>query len=122
MQDWFNGIDPISLNAVIAVATISLLDFVTGALRAIANRTFEWSALDVWVRTQLLGRVVPIVLLIAAGQVVGTLTIGDPESGGVTLSVLGTAGIAGAITVILAGIKSILDNVRPSVEHPVPVE
>ena len=122
MKEFFDSLDPLAVNAIIAVAVVTLLDFVTGVLRAVADSTFAFSAVDVWVRKHLLGRVVPIVLIITVGQFVGTITIGD-----VSLSLLGAAGLAGAVTVVGAGINSIIGNLNrflpiATTVHPVPIE
>jgi len=124
---FLENLDPMAVNAVTAVVVVTILDFVTGVLRAVADRTFAWSAVDVWVRTQLLGRVVPIVLIIGAGQVMGGVTVGDPANGGVSLDLLGVGGMLAAVTVVAAGVKSILDNLNrflpiTTTEHPVPIE
>jgi hypothetical protein len=124
---FLENVDPLAVNAIIAVVVVTLLDFVTGVLRAIADRTFEWAALDVWVRTQLLGRVVPIVLIVGAGQVLGGITVGDPANGGVSLDLLGVGGMLAAVTVVASGVKSIIDNLNrflpiTTTEHTVPIE
>lgn len=108
------GADPLTNNAILAVVAVAVLDFLTGAVRAIADKTFSLVYLDVWVRKQL-AAVVTIVLVLVFGRFVGTITVGD-----LSLSVLTSAGIVAAATFVAAQLKSILDNLNTSAGNPPP--
>ena len=116
-MDALANVNPLAVNALVALAALSVLDFLTGALRAIAEKTFQLALVDVWVFKQLLGRVAPIAIVLVASQFIGTLVVGD-----ISLNVLEASALVGAATVIAASLKSITDNIRPSVEHPLPEE
>ena len=106
--------DPATNSAILAVIAVAVLDFVTGTLRAVADKTFAWSFIDVWVRKQVLAAVM-ITLVLVFGRLVGTITVGD-----VTLSVLTASGLLAAGTFVAAQVKSILDNLNSSVGNPPP--
>lgn len=109
--------DPLTNNAIIAVIALALLGFVLGTIRAIADKTFTWSALDVWIRKDLMGRVIPIILLLAFGRVVGTVSVGDAD-----LALLTAAGLAAAATYAVTAITSIVASLNMKTENPVPTD
>lgn len=109
--------DPMTNAAIIGVVALALLDFVTGTIRAIADRTFAVDAIDVWVRKQLLGRVVTIVLVLIFGRFVGTLRIGSTD-----LALLTGAGLTAAATYAAAALASIIANLSADAPNPKPAE
>ena len=109
--------DPLTNNTILLVAILPLLDLITGVLRAIANKTFTLDALDVWVRTKVAGRVLPIILVLVAGEAVGDVTVGSFSFNVVTI-----AAMAAAVTFVAAEAKSIIDNLNANEPDSVPVE
>ena len=109
--------DPVTNAAIIGVVVLALLDFATGTLRAIADKSFTWDALDVWVRKTIAGRVVPIILVLLAGTVVGNVTVGSTSFGVLTAAALVAAGTFAATSV-----ASIVENLSASAPNPTPVE
>lgn len=107
--------DPAANAAVIGVAALALLDFILGTVRAVAGRTFTFDSFSTWVRAQLLGHVIPIILLLTFGQVVGTISVGD-----LSFNVLVASGLAGAASYVATTVKSILDTVNPQTPDVVP--
>lgn len=107
--------DPVANAAAIGVTLLALLDFILGTIRAIAGKTFSWDSFSTWVRSQLLGHVIPIILLLTFGQVAGTITIG-----GFSVNALTAAGLAAAATFTATTAKSILDSVNPQAPDVVP--
>jgi hypothetical protein len=117
LGDLLTNLDQNAKTAIQLVVIVALLDFALGTIRAIADRTFEFSAIDVWVRTKLLGRVVPITLIMLVGSVIGDVKLGD-----FSFNVITGAALAAAITFVAAEAQSIVDNVSPSEPHPIPTE
>lgn len=107
--------DPATSTAIYGIVLLAFLDFATGTLRSIADKTFAWSALDVWVRGKVAGRVIPLVLLLIAGQAAPDLTVL-----GLSVNILGATAMAGAATFAAAEVASIIENVNRNVENPVP--
>jgi hypothetical protein len=91
------------------VIVLALLEVITGAARAFSAGTFAWSYLDVWVKKTLMGRVVPILLLLLSGAAAPDLSLL-----GLEVNILTTAGIAAAATFAASVVASILVNVNPS--------
>lgn len=109
--------DPLTNDAIIGVTALCILGFLIGVARALSDRTFEWLALDVWVRKDIMGRVVPIILILAFGRVVGTIEIGDTKLALLTFLGLGAAATYAAAAI--AGIAASLNTARP---NPVPTD
>jgi hypothetical protein len=102
------------------VVALPIIDWVTGSLRAIASKTFSWDAFDVFVRTQIAGRAVPLVILIIVGRVITVAVPDTMQIPGLDLSLLTGAGILAAIPFLAVGIGSIISNVNPNVTDTVP--
>jgi|KBSSwiStaDraftv2_1062776.scaffolds.fasta_scaffold159827_3 hypothetical protein len=117
LGDLLQNLDPTAKTAIELVVIVALLDFVLGTIRAIADRTFAFAAVDVWVRTKLLGRVLPIVITLLVGSVVGDVKLGD-----FSFNVITIAAMTAAVTFVLAEAQSIVDNVNRSEPHPIPTE
>ena len=109
--------DPITSNVILLVAILPIVDLVTGVLKAISTGTFDIALIDVWVRTQIAGRVLPIILVLLTGQVVGNITVGSFSFNVVTL-----AAMTAAVTFIAACAASIIQNLNPQAPDPLPVE
>jgi hypothetical protein len=107
--------DPVANAAAIGAVVLALLDFLFGTARAVAGGTFELGSFSTWVRAQLMGHVIPIVLLLSFGQVIGTITIGDMH-----LNVLVAAGLAAAASYAATTIGSITDSLNAKAPDPVP--
>ena len=100
--------------AIVAMATLALLDFVTGSLRAIQAGQFTLDAFATWVRVSLI-HVVIVTLVIITGKALGPLSFGD-----VQIDVISLAGLAGAASFCATALKSIMDNLNPAVRDTVP--
>lgn len=101
---------------------LPLVQFALGVLRAFSNGTFEVKYLDVFIRTDIAGRVIPLLILIVLGRV---LDVAAPETlniPGLDLSLLTGSGIALAVVYLVVVIKSIVDSVNPSHPDTLPVE
>jgi hypothetical protein len=108
-------------NVVLAlIVALPIIDWVTGSLRAIANRTFTWAAFDVFVRTQLAGRAVPLTILIIVGRVISVAAPAELQIPGLDLSLLTGAGIVAAVPFLAVLIGSIISNVNPNASDSVP--
>lgn len=111
------GADTPAITAIVGVTLLGLLDWVLGVVRAIANKTFDLAYLDTWVRKQLLGRILPIVLVLAFSQVIGDITVGD-----MSLNLLFIAGMTAAGAYALTTAKSIADSLNANAPDEPPVE
>jgi hypothetical protein len=109
--------DRLTSSAIELVAVVAVLDFVLGSLRAIANGTFVLSAFDVWVRKQVAGRVLPILLVLVAGTVVGDVSLGEFH-----FNVLTATALAAAATFVVSTAKSIADSLNANAPDAVPTE
>lgn len=109
--------DPLTNNAILAVIALAILGFALGTIRAIADKTFEWLALDTWIRKDLMGRVIPIILILAFGRIAGTITVGDAQ-----LALLTAAGLAAAATYAAASLAGIIASLNRNAENPVPTD
>lgn len=107
--------DPVANAAALGCVVLALLDFVLGTIRAVAGNQFTFDSFSTWVRSQLLGHVIPIILLLTFGQVIGNITVGN-----ITLNVVVAAGLAAAATYAATTVKSIIDSVNPAVPDVVP--
>jgi hypothetical protein len=107
--------DPALTSAIYGVIVLALLDVITGTARSISDKSFEWTALDVWVRTKVAGRVVPIIAVLLVGAFAPNLTVL-----GLSINILGATGVAAAATFAAAELASIVDNLRAPGENPVP--
>jgi len=99
---------------------LPIVDWVTGSLRAIANKTFTWDAFDVFVRTQIAGRAFPLIILLITGRVITVSVPSDIEIPGLDLGILTAGGIIAAVPFLLVAAKSIIDNVNPGTADVVP--
>lgn len=100
--------------AIFAMASLALLDFVTGSLRAIQSGQFTLDAFATWVRTSLI-HVVIVTLVIITGKALGPISFGD-----ISIDAISLAGLAGAASFCATALKSIVDNLNPSVTDVVP--
>lgn len=99
---------------------LPILDWVTGSLRAIAGGTFQWDKFDVFVRTQMAGRTIPLIILIITGRVITVAIPADLAIPGLDLSILTAAGALAALPFLAVCVKSIIENVNPNVADSVP--
>lgn len=109
--------DQLTNNAIIVIVAVALLDLLTGISRAVANGTFNLELVDVWVRTTVAGRVIPIVLVLVFGAVIGNV-----ELGSFSFNILTAAAIAAAVVYVAATAQSIIDNLNPQATDKVPTE
>jgi hypothetical protein len=107
--------DPASNAAIIGVASLAILDFILGSSRALAQGTFTLDSFSTWVRAQIAGHVLPIIFVLAFGQVVGDIQIGP-----VAFNILTATGLAGAASYAATTVKSIVDTLNPQASDPVP--
>lgn len=108
-------------NIVIALlVALPLLDWVTGVLRAFADHSFELAALDVFIRTQIAGRVLPLIILLVLGRIVTIGTGSALNIPGLDLSLLTGGGIAAAVPFLLVTLQSLRENLIGDVPNPVP--
>jgi hypothetical protein len=106
----------------IAVTGLALLDFLLGTVRAFAGKgdgvlgtNFRFESFSTWVRSQLLGHVVPIVLTFTFSQVIGSVRVGD-----LSLNIMFAAATAGSLAFATTTLASIADSVNPRAADPVP--
>lgn len=109
--------DPLTNNAIIVVVAVALLDLLTGIARAVANSTFQFDLVDVWVRATVAGRVIPIVLVLVFGAVIGNISLGS-----FSFNILTAAALAAAVVYVAATAQSIIDNLSASKPDSLPVE
>lgn len=100
---------------IVAIATLSLLDFVTGSIRALQGHTFQVAAFGAWILSSLLN-VVVIAMVIIVGKALGPYQLVP----GIEIDLITSAGIAAAVSFGAVTIKSILDNLNPKVRDVVP--
>jgi hypothetical protein len=101
--------DPIAGSAVWAVVVLCVAQFALGSIRAFSNKTFVVSSFDAWIRTDVAGRVIPIILIFLMAKAVPDLSVfGIPVESG-----LMAFGVAQATTYIISSLGSIYQNVRP---------
>lgn len=102
---------------IVALFAVGLLELATGIVRALANGTFKLDLVDVWVRVQLAGRILPIVLVLIVGSVFPPITVG-----GFTFDPILIAANTGAAVFLIAAGKSIMDNINPGAPDVLPKE
>lgn len=107
--------DPVANAAAVGVVALALLDFILGTVRAISNATWVPEAAATWVRMQLLGQVVPIILVLTFGQIIGTIRVGDFE-----FNVLVVGALTAAASYTITTAKSVMDSLSPSKPDVVP--
>jgi hypothetical protein len=101
--------DPTFLSAVYGLCILAVVDLLTGVSRAFSDSTFTWALLDSWVRLKLAGRLIPILILLIAGQAAPDLT-----AIGLTINVLGATALIAAATFAASELASIVANVNPA--------
>lgn len=109
--------DSPAIAMIILILGLGLMDWAFGVIDAIRNSLFDLKYLDVWVRKQLLGRILPVVLVLAFSQVFGTIDIL-----GFQLNLLWIGGQTAAIAYALTTINSIIGSLNPSVSDTLPKE
>lgn len=112
------GADSIQWTVIVTILALGVLDFVFGVLRAVANKTgpaFDISLLDVWVRTQLAGRIVPIILVLLFSALAPSVQIA-----GFTFSPLAIAANTAAGAYALTTSKSIIDSLNTGTTDRLP--
>lgn len=97
------------------------VQWLTGVLRAVANGTLKWELVDTFIRSDLAGRVLPLLILIVTGRVIDVAAPGTLEIPGLDLALLTTGGLAAAIVYLLVVARRIFDNVNPRVPDTLPV-
>jgi hypothetical protein len=112
--------DPTTNFLIALLIVLPLLDWVTGTLRAIANHTFSFELWDVFVRTQIAGRALPLILLIIAGRAISVAAPGELAIPGFDLSILTAAGALAAVPFLTGLVGSVLANVNPKVPDGLP--
>lgn len=112
--------DPVTNFVIVLLVVLPVFDWITGSLRAIANGTFTLAAFDVFVRTQLAGRAVPLILLLLLGRGITVATPSTLVIPGLDLSILTAGGILAAVPFLVRSAKSIVDNVNPNVADVLP--
>lgn len=85
--------------AVKALLVGTFLTFALGVVAAVRDRTFSWVYIDSFVRSTLLGRVVPVAIVLATGYVADEQT-------------LTAAGVVAAGAVAAGMLASAIDSVR----------
>lgn len=114
------GADQVQWTIIITILALGVLDFIFGVLRAIADKTgpaFDIALLDVWVRTQLAGRIVPIILVLIFAALAPSVQIA-----GFSFDPLAIAGNTAAGAYALTTSKSIIDALNPKVRDKIPTE
>ena len=101
---------------------LPLVQYVLGVLRAVANSTFDLSLLDVFIRTDIAGRVLPLTILIVLGRVIDVGAPKELNIPGLDLGLLTGAGIGMAVVYLVVVVQSIVANVNPKAIDTLPVE
>jgi uncharacterized membrane protein len=109
--------DSPAIAMIITIVALGLLEWGLGILDALRSGQFAWKYLDVWVRVQLLGRILPVVLVLAFSQVFGTVDIA-----GIKINLLWVGGQGAALAYAAATIASIVNSLNPSVKDVPPTE
>ena len=105
LQQFFS--DPVGM-AVQAVLVVVFVDFMLSVAAAYRDKTFTWSVVDAFLRSQVMGRVVPITLMLLAGY------FGNQP----LITALGIAGAAAYVTATVASFAAKWGTNR--VVQPVP--
>lgn len=122
-MNWHDVFGDANTNFVMLMLTVlPLVQWVTGVLRAIANSTFSLEYLDVFIRTDIAGRVLPTLILILTGRLVDVAAPQDFNVPGLDLGILTGAGIGIAVVYLVVVVKRLIDNVNPSQPDAVPAE
>jgi hypothetical protein len=93
--------------AIYGLTVLILLNAALGIAKAISNGTFDWKWLDLFVRTKIAGRLVPITVVLGAGVLAPDLSVL-----GLEVNLLTAAGLAAAIPVAASEAASILENIQ----------
>lgn len=122
-MDWHDVFADANSNFVMfLLIVLPLVQWVTGVLRAFANGTFDVHYLDVFIRTDIAGRVLPTLILILLGRIVSVAAPAAFNVPGLDLGILTGAGIGIAVVYLVVVVKSIIDNVTPTKPDNLPVE
>lgn len=98
------------------------VQWATGVLKAFSNHTFNLEFLDVFIRTDVAGRILPTLILILTGRIIDVAAPDDFDFPGLDLGILTGAGLGLAVVYLAVVIKRIFDNVNPSTPDTVPAE
>jgi len=102
-------------NAVLLLLVfLPIVQWVTGVLRAFSNGTFQFELIDAFIRSDIAGRVLPLLILIITGRVITVAAPGALNIPGLDLSLLTGGGVAAAVVYLLVVVKRIVDNVNPT--------
>lgn len=101
---------------------LPVVQFVTGVLRAFSGGSFDLQYLDVFVRTDIAGRVLPLLLLIITGRIVEIAAPAELSIPGLDIGIFTGAGVGFAVVYLVVVIKRIVDNVNPSKTDTLPQE
>lgn len=94
--------------------------WLTGVLRAFSNKSLDLEYLDVFIRSDVAGRILPITILLVLGRVITVAAPGDFQVPGLDLSMLTGAGVVAAAVYLTVVAKRLLDNVNPSAPDQLP--
>jgi hypothetical protein len=109
-------------NLVIALLIAApIADWLSGSLRAVADGSFTVEAFDVFVRTQVAGRALPLIILLLIGRLVSVAFTGAVPIPGLDLSIFATGGaIAAAVPYLITTLNSLRENLTPGSTNAVP--
>ena len=99
---------------------LPIIDWATGSLRALAGGTFQLDAFDVFVRTQIAGRTVPLTIVLITGRTIAVAVPGTLQIPGLDLSLLTAGGAVAAVPFLATCLASIVGNVNPGTVDRVP--
>lgn len=102
---------------IVALFVVGILELVLGIIRAVSGGQFQLALIDVWVRTQLAGRILPIVLVLIVGIVFPPVTLG-----GFSFSPITIAANTAAAVYLAAAAASIVASLNPAAADPLPQE
>ena len=114
--------DPQVNFVLLLLVVLPVVQFVTGVLRAFSNGTFELQLLDVFVRTDIAGRVLPLLILIITGRLVESQAPDTLTIPGLDIGIFTSAGIGFAVVYLVVVIRNIVSNVNPSEPDALPIE
>lgn len=101
--------------AILVILALGVLRLVTGALRAYQDGTFQWSALNAWVRSVLAPAII-IAVVLFTGHLLGGLAFAD--SGDVPGLTVTAAGLAAAATFVATQLAAIGLALKPPADKP----
>ena len=107
---------------IVLLLVLPAVQWILGICRAIANKTFDPGLVDVFIRTTVAGRVIPLLILLILGRFVAVGAPNDLQIPGLDISILTGAGVAAAAPFVLSTLNAIFNAVDPHTPDQLPIE